>query len=83
MLTKCTDLEGEAAEYSAVVAAGDPEEERVIVAAGLRLDEVVEKLSAVVLVYLDVPYNSAAASYIQFESIKEGFAPPIYCSGAC
>ena len=55
MQTKCTDLEGEAAEYCAVVAAGEPEDERVILAAGLRLDEVVEKLTAVVLVHLHVP----------------------------
>jgi hypothetical protein len=35
MLTKCTYLEGEAAKYRAVVAAGEPKEERAIVAAGL------------------------------------------------
>uniref|UniRef100_A0A8R7QJQ3 Uncharacterized protein n=1 Tax=Triticum urartu TaxID=4572 RepID=A0A8R7QJQ3_TRIUA len=49
------DLEEEPGERGAAGAAGDPEDERVLPRAALRLDEVVEELGAVRLVHLHVP----------------------------
>lgn len=63
-----TDLEGKGCEHRATRAACEPEHDRVVAGAALRLDEVVEEVDAIDLVHLHVPVCMARGDHEEHES---------------